>query len=200
MKKTYKINEIFYSLQGEGYYSGEPAVFVRFSGCNLACPWCDTDHHNAQEMTAEEIVNAVKLAWPQQQENRPSDANPFVVLTGGEPAIQIDESLTLRLADEGFYVSIETNGTKELPEGIDWITCSPKPDSVIRLKEADEVKVVFDGKTNPERWRNEIHANNWFLQPLHDGKTSNVKETLDYILTHPYWRLSLQTHKLLGIR
>ena len=200
MKKTYKINEIFYSLQGEGYHTGEPAVFVRFSGCNLACPWCDTDHHSSQEMTGEEIVQAIKLAWPQKQKNWPPDTMPFVVLTGGEPALQIDESLLLRMANEGFYVSIETNGTKELPDSIDWITCSPKPNSFLRIKQANEVKVVYDGKTNPDLWLKEIQAEHWFLQPLHDGKSANTKETIDYVLTHPYWRLSLQTHKLTGIR
>jgi len=201
MKKTYRVNEIFYSLQGEGYYSGTPAVFVRFSGCNMACPWCDTNHSAAHEMTAGEIVAAIEHAWQEKQTNKPQDTRPFVVLTGGEPALQVDETLIHAMTANGFRLSIETNGTRALPEhGIDWVTCSPKPHSRLHIHEADEVKVVFDGKTDPEQWRKEINATHWFLQPLHDGAHSNAAEVVQYILSHPYWRLSLQSQKILNIK
>lgn len=194
MKKTYKVKEIFYTLQGEGYHSGEPAVFVRFSGCNLSCPWCDTDHLKGEEMSAQEIAKAVKALWPSKE------TAPFVVLTGGEPSLQVDAALISAINKLGAYIAIETNGTRELPEGIDWITCSPKPNSFPKLQYVDEVKVVFDGVVNPELWRKELHAEHWLLQPLHDGKTSNVDEVTAYILAHPTWCLSIQMHKLLGFR
>ena len=196
----YRVNEIFYTLQGEGFHVGEPAVFVRFSGCNLACSWCDTDHRQGTEMTAKEIVKAVQEAWPHKQKGWPLDTLPFVVLTGGEPALQVDEELIEALASAHCYVAIETNGTRELPEGIDWITCSPKLNTFPKLKHVDELKVVFDGKSNPELWRQEIDAKHRFLQPLHNGKTSNVDEVMEYIRSHPYWRLSVQLHKILGFK
>ncbi len=134
----YRIKEIFYTLQGEGYYAGEPAVFVRFSGCNLSCPWCDTDHLKGQEMSAKEIVKAVLSLWKEK------DSTPFVVLTGGEPSLQVDKTLLKELAAHACYIAIETNGTRELPEGIDWITCSPKRNSFLHQHFADEVKVVYE--------------------------------------------------------
>ena len=194
MKKTYKVKEIFYTLQGEGFHAGEPAVFVRFSGCNLACPWCDTDHLKGAEMTAQDIAQAVKKLWPGKE------VAPFVVLTGGEPGLQVDEPLIKALNALEAYIAVETNGTRELPAGIDWITCSPKPNSTLRLRQADEVKVVFDEVTDPELWRKELHAQFWLLQPLHDGKTSNVDSVTAYILSHPTWCLSVQLHKILGFK
>ncbi len=192
--RQYKINEIYYTIQGEGYYTGTPAVFVRFSSCNLACPWCDTNHLSGDLMTAGEIVKKVTSLWPSRTEN------PVVVLTGGEPALQTDDELIQALHAIKAFIAIETNGTREIPEGIDWVTCSPKPDSSLRIKYADEVKVVFDGKTDPELWRKEIQAQNWFLQPLDNGKSANISENVEYILTHPSWHLSLQTHKMIGIK
>ena len=138
MPKTYKINDIFYSIQGEGYYTGEPAVFVRFSGCNLACSWCDTNHLSGDLMTADEIEKKVTSLW------QGKDKNPVVVLTGGEPALQTDDELIQALHAIKAFIAIETNGTRDIPEGIDWITCSPKLNSFLRLKYADEVKVIFD--------------------------------------------------------
>ena len=194
MKKTYKVKEIFYTIQGEGFHAGEPAVFVRLSGCNLSCPWCDTDHLKGETMSIPDIVRTVKALWPSKE------TAPFVVLTGGEPSLQVDEQLIKSLNAMEAFIAIETNGTHELPEGIDWITCSPKPNSFLRLKSADEVKVVYDGVTNPELWRKELHADYWLLQPLHDGKTSNIDEVTAYILAHPTWCLSVQLHKLFGFR
>jgi len=191
----YRVNEIFRSLQGEGMHTGEAAVFVRLSGCNLRCPWCDTDFANYRLMSADEIADeALRLC--------PSSADAergLLVLTGGEPSLQADEALTDRLHKAGFSLCMETNGTHALPRGIDWVTCSPKEGSRVVLKEADEVKVVFTGNS-PEHWRQEIKAAHWLLQPLDNEGRQNTEETIDYILKHPGWRLSLQTHKAAGFK
>ena len=189
----YRVNEIFRSLQGEGFWTGTPMVFVRLSGCNLKCPFCDTDHSGFREMTAEEIVDAVlKVAGTCRR----------VCVTGGEPSLQLDRGLTEALHSAGFRIHVETNGTRLLPEGTDWVTLSPKSDvpglkgdgSVV-LEKADEVKVVYLG-SDVERWA-EFPAPWHFLQPCSCGNTA---ETIDYIQRHPHWRLSLQTHKYLNIR
>lgn len=190
----YKVNEIFYTIQGEGYHAGEAAVFVRFSGCNLSCPWCDTDHLKGEPMSADDIVRRIQSLWP--------DKNniPFVILTGGEPALQVDAALIRAIRSLHAYIAIETNGTRKIPEGIDWITCSPKRNTLINIQHIDEIKVVYEGDYDPELWRKELHASEWFLQPLHDGNKSNVEQVMEYILTHPLWRLSVQLHKLLGFK
>lgn len=184
MKKK-KINEIFYSLQGEGMHTGTPAVFVRFSGCNLHCPFCDTRHEEGIWMSNEEIVEAVK--------RHPCR---FVILTGGEPSLQIDEDLLHRLHDNGRYICIETNGTQLLPMGIDWVTCSPKGDAPVMLEKIDEVKVVYTGQ-DVETYHKQLKADHYSLQPC---SGLNTAETVAYVLAHPWWRLSLQTHKLIDIR
>lgn len=188
------INEIFTSLQGEGFHTGTVATFIRFSGCNLRCPFCDTDFSQHTEMTEDEVVDAVELG-------------SFVVLTGGEPSLQVTESLVTKLHDKGCYVTIETNGTHAVPANIDWITCSPKEEDAqpktmphpIVLGEANEVKVVYTGQ-DVEKWRLKLHANHWFLQPCDSEEGMNTESTIHYILEHPWWRLSLQTHKLTGIK
>ena len=160
----YKVNEIFYTLQGEGAHSGIPAVFVRFSGCNLHCPWCDTEFTSHTDMTAEEIVAEALSLY-----DIPNERRRMVVLTGGEPSLQVDKPLIDALHQAGFYICIETNGTHPLPDGIDWITCSPKmvcPPSSLALKKVNEVKVVFTGDYNPEIWREQLEAEHWMLQPL----------------------------------
>lgn len=187
---NYRIREIFYSLQGEGCHTGVPAVLVRFSGCNLRCPWCDTDFTTYTEMTTEEVMSAIRDL---------QGAKGYVILTGGEPSLQVDETLITALHQAGYKVAIETNGTRDIPAGIDWVTCSPKEGSTLTLKHADEVKVVYTG-INPEHWRNDIETDNWLLQPLARDKETNTKEVIQYILTHPEWRLSVQTHKLIGLR
>ena len=206
----YKVNEIFFTLQGEGAHSGIPAVFVRFSGCNLRCPWCDTDFTDSTPMTAEQIVSTMLDLY-----DTPNERRKMCVLTGGEPSLQVDQPLIDALHKVGFYICIETNGTHPLPEGIDWITCSPKEGTKLALKRVNEVKVVFTGTYDPEIWRTQLEAEHWMLQPLRyngelllesgidewaDDKNDNLDETVRYILTHPFWRLSVQLHKIAGLR
>jgi organic radical activating enzyme len=179
-----RINEIFYSLQGEGANTGTPAVFVRFAGCNLHCDFCDTRHELGTMMSDEEIVQAV-AAYPCQA----------VILTGGEPGLWIDQDLMDALHAVGKWICIETNGTCVLPEGIDWVTCSPKVGAPLRVERVDEVKVVYTGQ-NVEPYLG-IPAQRYYLQPC---SCRNTEEVIQYILQHPQWRLSLQTHKLLNIQ
>lgn len=194
----YRVNEIFLSLQGEGFWTGTPMVFLRFSGCNLACPFCDTDHFSGEEMSAEEIVASVLAAA--------GDCRR-VCVTGGEPALQLDDDLVAALHAAGFKLHVETNGTQPLPSGVDWITLSPKEDFVanagVVLPKADELKLVYDGDAAPERWAS-FPATWHFLQPCDVGDAAKnaalLTATVEYIKSHPVWRLSLQTHKLLGIR
>ena len=168
-------------------------VFLRFSGCNLICPFCDTDHSGFREMSADAIVAEV---------GRVGEACGRVCVTGGEPALQLDEALVKALHDAGFQVHIETNGTRVLPADIDWVTVSPKADveglkgdGTVVLEKAEELKVVYQGQ-DVEKWLAFPAA--WhFLQPC---SCENTVETIDYIQRHPGWRLSLQTHKYLNIR
>lgn len=190
----YRVNEIFYSLQGEGVNTGLPAVFVRLSGCNLRCPWCDTVFTDYRLMTGDGIADEASRLFPASASDR-----RLLVLTGGEPGLQVDEALVDRLHEAGFFVCIETNGTCPVPRGIDWVTCSPKEGSRVVLREVDEVKVVFTG-ADPEHWRDVLYAHHWLLQPLDCDGRQNTEETVAYILGHPGWRLSLQTHKLAGFK
>ena len=178
-----KINEIFYSLQGEGYHTGIPAIFVRFSGCNMKCSFCDTSHEDGVMMSDEEIISEV-VKYPA----------PMVSLTGGEPGLWIDEALVDALHNEGKYVCVETNGMCVLPNNIDWVTCSPKEGGEIKLNHIDEVKVVYVGQDVSVYL--DLPAQYYFMQPC---SCSNTEEVIAYILKHPEWRLSLQTHKLLQI-
>lgn len=191
-----KINEIFYSLQGEGYHSGEAAVFVRFSGCNLHCPFCDTQHEHGKEMDEEVVVEAVKR-YPAR----------LVVVTGGEPSMQLTATLVDKLHSVGKYVAVETNGTLPLPENVDWITLSPKDAYVdnaeVALNRANELKVVFDGQHEPFGYHS-LTTDHRFLQPMDVGaieeNTRIMAATVEYIKQHPEWRLSLQIHKILNIQ
>lgn len=196
--KKYRINEIFYSLQGEGKYTGHAAVFVRFSGCNLRCPFCDTDFSHYTEMTAAEIIRRIN-EWK---------ACGFVVLTGGEPTLQVDEALVSMLKNAGFYVAMETNGTGYVPENVDWVTLSPKScfvsqaPALVTMK-VNEVKVVFDGIHDPKPYGQlgeDLYLN---LQPCDTGDEHKNREVtrqcVEYIKQHPQWHLSLQTHKLISI-
>lgn len=190
-----RINEIFYSLQGEGFYTGTPSVFVRFSGCNLRCPFCDTPHESGRELSVDEIVRAA-TAFPARH----------VVLTGGEPSLFVTPALIEALHAQGKFIAIETNGTRPLPGGIDWVTCSPKTGVAggqeLRLRECSELKVVYTGDEPPAY--DTVRARHRFLQPCDTGDAAENKRLVEgaiaYCLTHPEWRLSLQTHKLTGIR
>lgn len=207
---SYKVKEIFFTLQGEGAQSGRPAVFCRFSGCNLwsgreedrskaICRFCDTDFWgtdglNGGRYSAIELAEKVASLWP-----APS-GNPYVVCTGGEPLLQLDEPLIAAFHQHGLEVAVETNGTIEAPAGLDWICVSPKAGSDIVLQNGHELKLVFPQPgaepTLFEAWDFEY----FYLQPMdgHD-KEINTRLTLEYCMAHPKWRLSLQTHKLLNI-
>lgn len=189
-----RVNEIFYSLQGEGRFAGTPAVFIRFSGCNLKCSFCDTDHSAYEEMTEDGIV-AEASKYPARH----------AVITGGEPLLQITPSLTGKLHAAGFFVQMETNGTRRLPEGchVDWITCSPKYEEV-RLEHVDELKVVYEGDDAKIDIYNNVKAEMYSLQPC-DVKDKaqnrrNLEGAIYYCLRHPEWHLSLQTHKIIDVR
>lgn len=186
--KTYRVNEIFYSLQGEGFWTGTPMVFVRLSGCNLQCPFCDTDHRSFRAMTAEEMVSAVRLC---------GGACRRICLTGGEPSLQADDALIRAFHHAGYTIHMETNGTHALPAGVDWVTLSPK--SAIVLQAANELKLVFTPDAEPSRWAS-FPAQWHFLQPCDLHGVMNTAQTIAYIQANPAWRLSLQTHKLLNIR
>ena len=185
----YRINEIFYSIQGEGYHTGTPAVFIRFAGCNQQCPFCDTAHEKVNLELSEADILAHIAHYP----------SPVVILTGGEPALQITSELILTLHRQGRKIHIETNGTLPLPEGIDWITLSPKNKN-IHVKKAQEVKLVYDHNIEmTEFCLRTISADHYYLQPkwTNDSAT-NTHEVIEYIKRNPIWRLSLQTHKLIG--
>lgn len=192
-----RINEIFYSLQGEGFYTGTPSLFIRLSGCNLQCPFCDTEHIPYTDMTEREIIEEAEKCLAK-----------HVVITGGEPSLQLTDSLVEGLHGVGKYVAVETNGTHELPSNVDWITLSPKDhfvqtDAAIVLRHCNEIKVVFTEQVLPSEYA-EIQADQHFLQPCDVGDEARnaeiLKRTIDYCLAHPIWRLSLQTHKLVGVR
>ena len=189
MAKSYRVNEIFYSLQGEGYHTGTPSVFLRFSGCNLCCPFCDTDFDSYTELSASRLV-AELAKFPARR----------VVVTGGEPLLQLDRALVRAIKAAGFYMQVETNGTRQFPDGVDWVTCSPKSGAIPVIDPDDvcELKMVYTGQPEAEleamRRRFETIS---FLQPC---SCANNAETIAYILAHPKWRLSLQTHKLVNIK
>lgn len=205
MEKVFRVNEIFYSLQGEGRNTGRAAVFVRFAGCNLKCSFCDTDFDSYREMTADEIVSAMSI-YPAR----------FVVLTGGEPTLQVDEPLVDLLHQHGYEVAMESNGTRPAPQNLDWLTISPKKGTAgkgdERWKKPDEIKLVFEENTCPEDVLHSLSPILWrdreelllYLQPCDTGNKERnaviMKQCIDYIKEHPQWRLSLQTHKLIGIQ
>lgn len=210
---TYTVKEIFYTLQGEGANAGRAAVFCRFSGCNLwtgreedrsraVCQFCDTDFvgvgpDGGRFATPESLANAVSIAW----RGNDASAKKLVVCTGGEPLLQLDEAAIDALHQQGFEVAVETNGTQLAPESLDWICVSPKAGAPFVQNSGSELKLVFPQPgAMPERFESLDFAN-FFLQPM-DGPrvTENTQLAVDYCMTHPRWRLSLQTHKLLGIR
>lgn len=209
---TYSVKEIFYTLQGEGAQTGRPAVFCRFTGCNLwsglerdrdsaVCNFCDTDFVGTDGIgggkfkTAELLAKEIAAQWQGQQGGK-----PYVVCTGGEPLLQLDEALIDELHKRGFEVAVETNGTQVAPEGIDWICVSPKSTAEVVLKQGNELKLVYPQvDAQPEQFE-QLNFEYFFLQPQ-DGTdiNENTKATIDYCKLHPKWRFSLQTHKILEI-
>jgi 7-carboxy-7-deazaguanine synthase len=212
---TYAVKEIFYTLQGEGANTGRPAVFCRFAGCNLwtgreedrataVCTFCDTDFigtdgpDGGKFATPAALARAVAARWPAWST---TGGRPLVVCTGGEPLLQLDTALVDALHGEGFEIAVETNGTRLPPPGVDWICVSPKAGSDLVLRRGNELKLVFPQVgAEPERFST-LEFDHFFLQPLDGPAVADAtRRALEYCLAHPRWRLSLQTHKLLGIR
>ncbi len=210
---TYTVKEIFYTLQGEGANAGKAAVFCRFSGCNLwsgreedrsraVCQFCDTDFvgvgpDGGKFSEAQSLVSAITSAWRAED----PESQKFVVCTGGEPLLQVDESLLTALRDAGFMVAVETNGTRNAPGQIDWVCVSPKAGAPLVQTSGDELKLVFPQPgAMPELFESFLF-DHFFLQPM-DGPLvqENTRLAIDYCMRHPRWRLSLQTHKQVGIR
>lgn len=208
----YTVKEIFYTLQGEGARTGRPAVFCRFSGCNLwtgresdragaVCRFCDTDFlgvgpDGGKFADAKALADEVRAAWPGNGHGK-----PYVVCTGGEPLLQLDRAALDAFHTAGFEVAVETNGTVVPPGGIDWTTVSPKAEADTILRRGDELKLVFpQAGAPPDRYAG-WDFREFYLQPMSGPDLeANTRLALEYCLTHPQWRLSLQTHKMLGIR
>ena len=207
---SYAVKEIFYTLQGEGAQSGRAAVFCRFAGCNLwsgraadranaVCQFCDTDFvgtdgdGGGKFETAEELAAAVAANWPKDDAGK-----RFVVCTGGEPLLQMDAALIDALHKQNFIIAIETNGTIAVPEGIDWVCVSPKANAELVVTRGDELKVVYPQETDPREYES-LEFQNFFIQPM-DGAKDSVAKSIRFCAENPKWRLSLQTHKLIGIR
>ena len=215
----YRVKEVFYSLQGEGAQQGRPAIFCRFSKCNLwngrekdrataVCNFCDTDFVGTDGQNGGTFISASALAahlnafWPRHQGQK------YVVCTGGEPLLQLDSPLIKALHELGFEVAVETNGTLPAPEGIDWLCVSPKSTAPVVIEHCDELKLVYPQQDALPDQFSHIRANHYYLSPMADPlirsgsdstKQTNTQAALDYCLQHPKWKLSLQLHKILGI-
>lgn len=211
----YQVKEIYYTLQGEGAHTGRPAVFLRFTGCNLwtgreedrsnaVCNFCDTEflgtngQGGGEFESAQSLAKAVAQAWLGDASN--NGTPPFVVCTGGEPLLQLDDNVIDALHDLGFQIAVETNGTRVAPANIDWICCSPKVGSELVLKSGHELKFVFpQGDKDPNDYA-ALNFEQFYLQPM-DGpdRDKNTELAIDYCRKNPLWRLSMQTHKTLGL-
>lgn len=191
-----KINEIFYSLQGEGFNTGKAAIFIRFSGCNLACSFCDTKHHQGINMTDAEILDKISI-YPCK----------FVILTGGEPTLYIDADFVDKLHHKGYEVAIETNGTNIVPANVDFVTLSPKfefvKNAILKQKTCDELKVIYNSVNNFDAY-NVIKAKYKYIQPCDTGDVEknqmHIINAIRFVQENPDWRLSLQLQKILSIR
>ena len=208
---SYRIKEIYFTQQGEGSNTGRDFVFVRFSGCNLwsgkeknrksaICQFCDTDFYgtdgiNGGVYSANQLIEKIKSLWVSR------DDNIAVVLTGGEPLLQVNDELVAALKQEQIYIAVETNGTLDAPDHIDWICMSPKANTEIKLKKGDEIKVIFPQESlDPEKF-SLFDFSEFYLQPMDSNKyQENLNATITYCQKNPKWKLSLQTHKILGIR
>jgi len=211
----YSIKEIFYSIQGEGYHAGRPAVFCRFSGCNLwsgreedrsrsVCKFCDTDFVGTGGINggvyrfSAELAHKISLVWPVRKSK---SVRPFVVCTGGEPLLQLDQALISDLHEEGFTIAVETNGTLPAPAGLDWICVSPKAGVELVQTSGDELKLVYpQAGVDPQQYAT-MDFRHFFLQPM-DGvdRKEATRQTLEYVLAHPEWQISLQLHKISDVR
>jgi 7-carboxy-7-deazaguanine synthase len=209
---SYAVKEIFLTLQGEGAHAGRAAVFCRFAGCNLwsgreqdradaQCSFCDTDFVGTDGTRgdhyagAAELANAIESEWGAAQEDR------FVVLTGGEPLLQVNDALIAALHERGFVIAVETNGTVAPPAGLDWICVSPKAGTELRVKAGNELKLVFPQAGAPPELFEALAFDRFSLQPMHGPELDeNTARAIDYCLQHPRWRLSVQVHKLVHIR
>ncbi len=202
---NYRVKEIFYSIQGEGHHAGRPATFCRFSGCNLwsgkeqdrhkaICKFCDTDFVGGDIYeTAEELADAIAAFWKTKQHR-------FVVLTGGEPSMQVDYALLTALKERHFYIAIETNGTRETLTGVDWICVSPKAGTYIAQDCGDELKLVYpQNGIDPASYEG-MRFHRFSLQPEYSDRERATAKAIAYCLEHPKWNVSLQTHKLMGVR
>ncbi|MFL2708440.1 MAG: 7-carboxy-7-deazaguanine synthase [Gammaproteobacteria bacterium] len=208
---SYRIKEIYFTQQGEGSNTGRDFVFVRFSGCNLwsgkeknrksaICQFCDTDFYgtdgiNGGVYSAQQLIEKIKSLWVSR------DDNIAVVLTGGEPLLQVNDELVAALKQEQIYIAVETNGTLDAPDHIDWICMSPKANTEIKLKKGNEIKVIFPQESlDPEKF-SLFDFSEFYLQPMDSNKyQENLNATITYCQKNPKWKLSLQTHKILGIR
>tara|TARA_R110002096_G_scaffold416576_2_gene619474 strand:+ start:324170 stop:324796 length:627 start_codon:yes stop_codon:yes gene_type:complete len=206
---TYSVKELFYTLQGEGAQTGRPAVFCRFSGCNLwsglekdrstaKCNFCDTDfigtdgENGGKYKTAEELARKAADLWP-------GGGKPYIVCTGGEPLLQLDVKLIKAFQEQGFEVAVETNGTIEAPKELDWVCVSPKVMDKLVQTTGDELKLVYpQNNIDPEDVKH-LNFTHYFLQPKDEVGKDHTGSVIDYCRTHPMWRLSLQTHKIIGI-
>ena len=207
----YKIKEIYYTLQGEGFHTGRPSIFIRFSGCNLwtglekdrrtaTCFWCDTDFVgtdgiNGGKYTSGQLKEIILSLWPKDQ-----SSTPYVVCTGGEPLLQMDDDLIFSIHDAGFEIGIETNGTINPPKNIDWVCVSPKAKTNLIIKKGNELKIVYPQYgMNPKKYE-DLEFEHFFIQPM-DGKNQKnaIKKSKEFVMKHPLWKLSLQTHKTMGI-
>ena len=223
---TYTVKEIFYTLQGEGAQTGRAAVFCRFSGCNLwtgreedrsraVCQFCDTDFvgtgpDGGRFSSATELADAIDRCWagraddPEKAGTRAAGAaagRKYVVCTGGEPLLQLDDPLIEALHERGFEVAVETNGTKPAPASLDWICVSPKAGAPFVQKSGNELKLVYPQEQAPPERFERLDFEHFFLQPMDGAETAlNTERAIEYCLAHPRWRLSIQTHKLVGLR
>ena len=213
---SYAVKEMFLTLQGEGAQAGRPAVFCRFAGCNLwsglerdrataQCTFCDTDfvgtdgQNGGKFDKADALAEAIAALWPEQ----PAGADAYIVFTGGEPCLQLDDALLAAVAALGFETAVETNGTLPVPQAVDWVCVSPKPDTQLQQTRGHELKFIYPQDTlSPDRFA-DMDFEHFFLQPMDTGEAEttlhNVQAAIAYCLQNPQWRLSLQTHKIIGI-
>lgn len=209
---TYSVKELFYTLQGEGAQTGRAAVFCRFSGCNLwsgldkdrhksVCPFCDTDfvgidgEGGAKFSSADELAQAILSSWPDSDQGV-----PYVVFTGGEPLLQLDSELINQVHHCGFEIGVETNGTINAPDGIDWLCVSPKTLEGLKQTSGQEIKLLYPlANVTPDDCVN-FDFEYFYLQAIDEASKNNNPAVVDYCLTHPKWRVSLQTHKILNLK